>query len=137
MEPKSHSKVVKGVMPRSISIGESTEITESAVKMQSIFLRLSRKCQFELSCKFSFRRSITKINKEEGFKKALRIKSLSSTLRVFVFAKFIDERKIDALKDYFKRVIFRNHIWYYRVSKRRLNSFSHVFTYNVDKYKIY
>ena len=74
--PKSHSKVVKGVMLRSFSIEELTKIKELAIKLRSIFLRRSlktqlrsiflrqsRKPQPEFSCKFSFRRSITQINK--------------------------------------------------------------------------
>jgi hypothetical protein len=89
-------------MLRSFSIEELTKITEPAIKLRSNFLRRSRKTQPEFSCKFSFRRSITQINKEHSFKEALRIKSLSATLRVFVFAKFIDERKINAFKNYFK-----------------------------------
>jgi hypothetical protein len=122
--PKFHSKVVKGVMLRSVSIEELTKITEPAIVP-------------EFSCKFSFRRSITQINKEQSFKEALRIKSLSATLKVFVFAKFIDEGKINAFKNYFKGVIGRNHICNCKVSKRRLNSFSHILNYSVDKFKYF
>jgi hypothetical protein len=76
-------------MLRSFSIGELTKTTEPAIVP-------------EFSCKFFFRGSITQINKEQSFKDALRIKSLSAKLKVFVFAKFIDEGKINAFKNYFK-----------------------------------
>lgn len=109
-------------MLRSISIGETAEITESAIKYKAF-------------CKVSFRGSITEINKKKCFKETLRIITLSAHTVILRFAEFVDKRKVNTVKENFKRVIRRNHTGNSKVSKGVLNGFSHLMTSIKERFK--
>lgn len=111
---ESFSEVMEGVMAGGISIGETTEIAEPAIV-------------FKAFGEVSFRGGITEVNKEKGFKEALRIIALSaySVIAIFRATKFIDKGKINAFKEDFKGVVRGDHTGDGEVGKGVWGGFSH------------